>query len=472
MDEPGPDMNTARIRIERLTPEGQGLGRIGDGSGRGRVVFVPYTAPGDLVEAELLGVKPGYARARIRRLLEPGPGRVEPRCPHHFRPGPPSGERPCGGCDWQHLSPAAQLEAKRELIRDCLFRIAKLREPRVEETLPSPESWRYRNKVLIPFGVRGSRIVAGFYAPGTHRIVDFGDCHIQPEISVRATLRLKALAKELGWKIYDEDRNRGWLRHFYMRKNREGGALAALVTRTDDFPGRARFVSIMRSEFPEIRGLFQNVQPMRTSVVLGPKWIKLWGSMRLEERIGDVRLKVSPGAFLQVNTPACEVLYGVVRDFLCEGGFRPELVLDLYCGAGAIALWAAPYAHRVLGIDENRDAVSNARAHARANGVSNARFIAGKVESRLGPLGAALSDAEPGSAAAIVDPPRAGCTKSVLKTLRARALARVIYVSCNPATFARDADWLSRHGWTLKHVRPVDLFPQTSHVELAALFTR
>lgn len=465
-----PEGKPARVRVERMAPEGQGLGRLEGG----RVIFVPYAAPGDELEASVEGAQKGYARGRLLRVVKPGPGRVEPRCPIHFRPPGGKGRAApfCGGCSWQHLSAGAQLESKRELVRDCLFRIARVREPRVEPTRASPGSWRYRNKALVPFGLSGGRVVAGFYAPGSHAIVDFEDCLVQPELSVRLVLRVKALARELGWRVYDEDRQAGWLRHLFVRTNSAGEALAAVVSRTPEFPGRERFVAELRAGFPEIRGLFQNIQPRKTPVVLGPHWRKLWGADHLIERVGALRLRVSPAAFLQVNTPGAEVLYGTARELLLEGGFRPRLALDLYSGAGPIALWIAPDCGRVLGLEANRAAVADAEENARLNGIGNARFVSGAVESLLGRLGRELADAPPGSAAAVLDPPRAGCERAVLSAFRASALGRIVYVSCNPASFARDADRLGRMGWRLDRVVPVDMFPQTSHVELVARFTR
>lgn len=462
-----------KVRVERMTPEGQGLARP---EGGGRVVFIPYAAPGDLLEVETRKVSSGYARAEIKAILEPGPGRVEPRCPLHYRPPGPSGDpaRPpvCGGCDWQHLSLEAQLEAKRGLVLDCLARIGKLPQVPVEPVFPSPEPWRYRNKVQVPVGREGGRVVAGFYAPGSHRIVDFPDCLVQPELSVRLALKVKELAGALGWSPYDEASGTGWLRHAFARTTGEGKAMLALVTRTKDFPARERFVSAMREAFPELVSLFQNVQPMKTSVVLGPEWVKLWGEDRLEERLGPLRLGFSPGSFLQVNTPACEVLYEIALAELAQGGFRPELALDLYCGIGSISLWIAPAAGQVLGVEESRTAVEDARRNARANGVANVRFSAGRVETLLGEVRRALERAAPGKAAAVLDPPRAGVGEAALKCLRSPALARVVYVSCDPATFARDAAWLVKYGYRLSSVRPVDLFPQTSHVEIVARFDR
>ncbi|PCI31419.1 MAG: hypothetical protein COB53_13195, partial [Elusimicrobia bacterium] len=216
-----------KLKIDRMTPEGPGMARP---PGQ-RVHFVPYTAPGDTIEAVVRQSKSGYVRASMTKLLEAGPGRIEPRCVLHYSPAmAEAGKAPCGGCDWQHLSYATQLESKRTLVRDCLFRIAKLREPRVQAPLASPGEWRYRNKVLVPFGTAKGRLVAGFYSPGSRNIINFEDCLIQPEGSVAIVQAVKKLASEYKWKVYDEKRNGGWLRHLFVRTNAVGKSVAALVT--------------------------------------------------------------------------------------------------------------------------------------------------------------------------------------------------------------------------------------------------
>ncbi|MBI3299016.1 MAG: 23S rRNA (uracil(1939)-C(5))-methyltransferase RlmD [Elusimicrobia bacterium] len=457
-----------KLRIERVSPEGDGLGRP---DGGGKVFFVPHTAPGDVVEANVTKLEKGFARARVQALLQPGADRVTPRCPLHFQVEKPQ-TAACGGCDWQHLKASAQLEGKRSMVRDCLFRIAKLREPEVEPTLAAPLDWRYRNKVQVPFGMANGKVVAGFYASGTHRIIDMPDCLVQPELSVKIVLKVKELAGTLGWRIYDEDKGTGWLRHVYVRTNAAGKALAALVTRTEDFPNEERAIDLMREAFPDLVGLHQNVQREKTPVVLGRAWRKLWGEDKIEEKLGHLRLAVSPEAFMQVNTPATELLYALATEMLLSDGFKPSLVLDLYSGIGSIALWIAPKCGRVVGVEENRGAVEDAWANARLNGMTNVRFLPGSVETALGKIRKELNSMPHGVAAAVLDPPRAGCTKPVLKALTDPALGRIVYVSCNPATFARDADWLSRHGWRLARVKPVDLFPQTHHVESVGLFLR
>ncbi|MEK9144550.1 MAG: 23S rRNA (uracil(1939)-C(5))-methyltransferase RlmD, partial [Elusimicrobiota bacterium] len=377
--------------------------------------------------------------------------------------------------DWQHLDYAGQLEAKEELLRDCLRRIAKIPDPPVERTVPSPAQWRYRNKVLIPFQPpsEGSDMpAAGFYAPASHRVVGFEDCPVQTELSVRIIRRVRELSARLGWSAYDEKRHQGWLRHLLVRCAADGRALAAFVTRTPDFPRKDEALAALRADFPELAGLFQCVQPERTSVALGPEWKHLWGEDRLEERVGELRLRFSPSAFFQVNTAASELLFATAAEFATEGCAKLSLLLDLYCGVGPIALWLAAHAERVVGFEESREAIADAQANARLNGIRNARFICGRVETSLGRLRKELEGRPPGSACAVLDPPRAGCADAVLKAVSGACLGRLVYASCDPATFARDAGRLNRLGWKLARARPHDLFPQTSHVEAVGLFIR
>ncbi|HAM37029.1 MAG TPA: 23S rRNA (uracil(1939)-C(5))-methyltransferase RlmD [Elusimicrobia bacterium] len=455
------------VRVLRMAAEGEAVAKA---EGSPRVVFVAGGAPGDLCEVEVVAAKSSFARARLLRLIEPGPERIDPACPLHAAPGRPGPA--CGGCDWQHLRYDAQLKHKTSLIRDCLERIAKLKDIPVLEALASPKPWAYRNKVQVPFGPPppgSKRPSAGFYAAGSHRIVDFEACPVQPELSVRLACRVKDLAAEFDWPVYDPASGRGWLRHLFVRTNAQGQAAAALVTRTPDLPKAEPFISRMRAEFPQLVGLHQNVQPEKTSVILGPRWKCLWGSRAIEEKLGRFCFQASPGAFLQVNTEAAVLLYDAALAALSEGSPRWSTLLDLYCGVGTLALWLSGAAQKVVGIEENPDAVRDAWKNAERNRVRNARFRAGRAESLLPRL---AKDGLAAPCAAVVDPPRAGLTVPVLRFLTGTAIRRVVYVSCNPATFARDAAYLCRSGYKLLRVQPVDLFPQTSHVELVGLLDR
>lgn len=459
-------MSTATVIVERMAPEGPAIARA---PGSSRVIFVPHGVPGDRLEIELTLEKSSFARGRILKLLEPGVERREPPCALHYDP---SRARPaCGGCDWQQFKEEAQLRHKREIISDCLVRIAKLRDVAVEPVIPSPSVWGYRNKVQVPFtepAPGGTRPRAGFYATGSRDIVDMEDCPVQPELSVRVVRAIKDTYAKQNW-----GRQRGWLKHLYLRTNSRGEALAALVTRAKGFPGgssgQESFIAEMNKSFPEIVSLYQNIQPLETAVILGPDWIRLWGRRQLQETIGRFKFQASPGAFLQVNTPAAALLYDAALAALRHGGRTWETVLDLYCGVGTLSAWVASSVGRVVGVEENRDAVRDAYKNIELNGIKNARFSAGRAEALLPKLMKSLPGRE---LAALVDPPRAGLSVPVMRCLTAAPLRRLVYLSCDPATFARDAGYLTQAGYKLLRVAPFDLFPQTSHVELVGLFDR
>lgn len=459
-------MKTATVVVERMAPEGLAIARAPESS---RVIFVPHGVPGDHLEIELHSEKSSFARGRILKLSAPGAERREPPCPLHYDPS--RTRLACGGCDWQQLKDEAQLSHKREIILDCLSRIAKLREVDVMPVTPSPGLWGYRNKVQVPFAAPAAgstRPQAGFYASGSRAIVDMEDCPVQPELSVRIVRAVKDLYVSQNW-----SRQPGWLKHLFLRTNTQGEALVALVTRSRGFPGGSRgeesFVAEMRKAFPEIASLYQNIQPEDTAVILGRDWARLWGRRQLQEKIGRFIFQASPGAFLQVNTPAAALLYTAALAALLEGGKTWPAVLDLYCGVGTLSLWVASSVGRVTGVEENRDAVRDAYKNAELNGVKNARFSAGRAEAVLPRL---LKDAAGAAQAALVDPPRMGLSVPVLRCLTHSSLRRLVYLSCDPATFARDAGYLCQSGYKLHRVAPFDLFPQTSHVELVGLFDR
>jgi 23S rRNA (uracil1939-C5)-methyltransferase len=456
---------TLTVKVDAMAPAGDGLGRA---EGSARVVFVPGAAPGDRLEVEVFETKGSFARARIKRVLSAGPARIDPPCPHHAAPSRPGPA--CGGCGWQQIDYAAQLVQKRGIVVDCLKRIGKFAdaEALTGPTKPAPKPWGYRNKVQIPFGAGPNGPVMGFFSAGSRTIVDLRECPIQPDLSVRIALTVKKMALARGWSFYDDKTGRGWLRHLYLRTNAEGQAIVALVVTRSEFPDRETFAAELHANHPEVIGLHLNVQPERTSVVLGPEWRRLWGAREIEETLGRFHFTVSPGAFLQVNTPAAEVLYDEAKAAMREGGKKFPMGLDLYCGVGTLTLWLADTFPKILGVEENRDAVKDAYRNAERNGVRNARFKAGRAEAVLPKLGNEL----PAECAALVDPPRIGLSQPVRRFLTEKRIRRLVYVSCDPATFARDAGYLTHSGYVLRRVQPVDLFPQTPHVELVALLDR
>ncbi len=453
------------VKVDRMAPAGDGLAKA---EGSNRVVFVPGAAPGDRLEVEVFDAKSNFACARIKKVLSSGPERIDPPCRHHAAPSRPGPA--CGGCDWQHIAYESQLKHKRAVVVVCVARIGKFpdAEKIVLETLRTPKPFGYRNKVQIPFmpGPNGPRM--GFFSAGSREIVDMKECPIQPDLSARIALSVKEMAIARGWTYFDGKTGRGWLRHLYIRTNAEGRALVALVTTHQEFPDREVFSAELRARHPEIVGIHQNVNPERTSVVLGPVWRRLWGQRELEETLGRFRFAASPGAFLQVNTPGAEILYDAAKAAVKEGGKKFPVGLDLYCGVGTLTLWMADCYPRIIGVEENKDAINDAYRNAEHNRVRNARFKAGRAESVLPKLAAEL----PSEVCAVVDPPRVGLSQPVRRFLTDKKIKRLVYVSCDPATFARDAGFLCHSGYILRRVQPVDLFPQTSHVELVGLLDR
>ncbi|MCB4756591.1 MAG: 23S rRNA (uracil(1939)-C(5))-methyltransferase RlmD [Elusimicrobia bacterium] len=457
-------MTDAVINIDRLAPEGDGIGREEPGKAdRQMIAFVPYSLPGETLRCRLFDQRKTYGRWLPLELRRPSPSRVEPRCPLHFQPGRKS--LWCGGCDWQHMDVPSQRKFKRDLLLDCLRRIGGFSDVNISETVESPQEWRYRNKVQVPFGRSGRDLVAGFYAPESHRIVEFEDCVVQPESSVRIVLTVKSLAKKYKWAPYEEDRHRGWLRHLLIRTNRAGEALVTFVTSSADFPAQKRALEELRKAHPKIIGLHQNVQSSRSHVILGPRWVRLWGKDKIQEEMSGLKIGFRPGSFFQVNTGAAEKLY---LKALEEARLDKSMtVLDFYCGVGALTLLAAREAGSAIGVESVAEAVRDARENSQANGIGNAQFMALPVEDLFNGTSSLLEKLDPEKLVVILDPPRSGCGEGVTGGLVKLKPRRIVYVSCHPATLARDLKILGQ-AYQVIRITPVDLFPQTSHVEAVA----
>ncbi len=461
-----------KVTVEKLSLGGDGLARLD-----GLVLFIPYAAPGDDLEIEVTEKKKTFARARILQVLKPGPERVLPACHHYFFPSDGfykkgSGPEPCGGCDFQHLNYKAQMAAKTESLRETLLKIGKVSP----EILPAigmvpQEQWRYRNKVQVPLSKdeKTGRVVAGFYAAGSHRIVPFRDCLIHSESMVSFIHFVTAKMEE--WKLepYSEKTHRGWLRHVLLRQEiKSGKMLATFVTASDAFEKKEDWTAWIRKVFPQVTGICQNINKEKTNVILGKTWRTIHGKPDLTEELESLklRLKVSAGSFFQVNTRMGEKLYALVRDWAGKG----ELLLDLYCGVGGIALACAPNFKKILGAEENPSSVADAKENAALNGVTNCRFVCKDVRDFLSDFRPSTLNSQPSTV--ILDPPRSGCSPETLRRLLKCGPEKIIYVSCDPGTLARDLMFLARSGYPVKKVQPVDLFPQSSHVEAVALIEK
>lgn len=430
-----------------------GLGHSGEGVGRyeGLTLFVPGGAPGDRLEARVTEVKKNYAKAVLERVVEPSPHRVAPPCPV-------VGE--CGGCQLQHIAYPAQLDLKRQQVIDAVERLGKLSGVAVHPTLGMDEPWQYRNKAQFPFGFRSGKVVAGFFAPGTHRIVDIEQCDIQHPLGNQIMAEVKDLAHRFGVPIYDERTHRGVIRHVLARVGRgTGECMAVIVTNGPGLPRGKQIAEELMKRIPALVSVVQNINAEQTNVILGRKNHLLAGREYIIDFIGDLEFAISPLSFFQVNPAQTEVLYGKALEY--AGLTGQETVLDVYCGIGTISLFLARQAREVIGIEWVPPAIEDARENAERNSIGNARFICGDAAQEMPRL------AEQGVRphVIVVDPPRKGCDEPVLRAMADMGPRRIVYVSCNPASLARDLAILGELGYRTLEVQPVDMFPHTAHVE-------
>ncbi|MBK8574773.1 MAG: 23S rRNA (uracil(1939)-C(5))-methyltransferase RlmD [Elusimicrobia bacterium] len=458
------------VLLERLALGGDAVARLPsvDPSRPGQVVFVPFGAPGDRVIFSSLRKENSFARGWIGEITDPSPQRREPRCPLFFKPGR-APQQVCGGCDWQHLHSASQAEGKRTLLLETLQRVGKIAQPNVQETVSasSPDgAWRYRNKGLVPFARNAEgKIVAGFYAPGSHTVVPLENCPVQNERFDLAVRAAREWFAERDVSLYDPTTETGWLRHLLVRTASTGETLVAPVTTSSDGLDMAAFAHDLRKTCPFVTSVFHNINDRPGNVVLGPRWKLLAGKTHLEEKLLGLRFRLSPGAFFQVNHAMAEKLYTLAVDMAAVGAL--DVVWELYAGVGAMGQLLARKAKLVWAVEENAQAVRDGIESLELNKVPNVRFRQGQCELVLA---RALVKDKP--AVVLLDPPRAGCDKSVLKFVMRAGPQRIVYVSCDPGTLARDAQYLSTGGYHLKRSVPVDLFPQTAHIESVSLFER
>ena len=440
------------IRIERLGTSGEGVGRY-----ENFTVFIPQALPNERVLTVIEEVKKTYARGRIQKILQESPARVTPLCEIYDE---------CGGCQLQHLSYEEQLHAKRAQVVDALTHIGKLPQILVNETLRADAPWNYRNKMQFPIGLHKGRLVVGCFAQGSHRIINTENCHIQRSANNELANTVREVAEKLHIPVYNEDTHKGILRHIVGRVGRGNELMAVIVTATKQLPRAKDFVRLLRERLPHLVSVHQNIQTYRNNVIMGRDTELLWGRPTILDTLGRLNFHISPRSFFQVNTRQAERLYEQALTYADLHG--TETVIDAYCGTGTITLFLAQKARKVYGIEIVQPAILDARKNARDNHVKNAEFIVGDATAVM----PALYKQGIRPDVVVVDPPRAGCTEIVLRTFANMKPQRIVYVSCNPATLARDLAILKDLGYLAQEVQPVDLFPQTSHVENVCLLRK
>ncbi|MFC4711255.1 23S rRNA (uracil(1939)-C(5))-methyltransferase RlmD [Planococcus dechangensis] len=441
------------VYVEDLTHDGAGVAKVD-----GYPLFIKEALPGETVTVHVLKTLKSYGFAKLISIEEKSADRIDAPCPVF---------EICGGCQLQHLSYEGQLKYKEKVVRDAMARLGKLPDVPVHPVKGMDNPWRYRNKSQIPFGQEDGRVVAGFYQPRSHRIADTDICLIQTPEADTLMASLKRNLQDMGIEPYEEKTHRGMLRHVVIRKGRVTGELMiVLVTKKQKFPQAERAVELIRAALPAVTSIMQNVNSEKTNVIFGNETIKLWGKDIIEDRIGDVRFEISARSFYQVNPEQTEVLYGKALDY--AGLTGSETVIDAYCGIGTISLFLAQRAKFVMGVEIVPQAIEDAKRNADLNGFTNTLFEAGPAEEVIPRWYKDGKEAD----VLVVDPPRKGCDEALLQTMLEQKPDRIVYVSCNPATLARDLRILEDGGYRTQEVQPVDMFPQTTHVECVAWLTR
>lgn len=439
------------LEITGITSEGAGVGRVD-----GTVVFVPFSAVGDFAECRILKVCKSYAYAKIERLISPSGDRIEPGCPAYGS---------CGGCALRHISYEAELRAKAGFVKDAFERIGGF-DISPEPIISTGVTERWRNKAQLPVAEGKGGAVCGFYSKRSHRVVPTEDCKLEPSVFSDISREIIGYQREKGLSCYDEESGRGLLRHIYLRRGFHTGEIAVCLVvskPTGEYDG---LVKRLVEKFPDIAAVTLNINPKKTNVILGEKEEILYGNGAICDEICGVKVEISPKSFYQVNTEAAEAVYRKAAEYAdLRGG---ETLLDLYCGAGTIGLSLAKEAGRLIGVEEVAEAVKNARKNAELNGIGNAEFLegdAGKIAQELIGRGERPD-------VITVDPPRKGCDRTALEAMIKMRPKRIVMISCNPATAARDARYLCDRGYALARLCPADMFPRTAHVETVVLMSR
>ena len=439
------------LKIESLTLDGNGVGHAD-----GMAVFVPGTAPGDEIVAHLVKVKKRYAFARLESLVKASPDRVGNDCPAYPQ---------CGGCALRHISYEAELKMKADHVKDCFERIGHI-ETEVRP-IKHGQDLRYRNKAQYPLEEGKEGLKIGFYARRSHRVVDCRDCLLQPKSFEAIVNAFDKWIKKHNIPTYDEAEQKGLLRHIYIRQaHRTGQVMICPVINGKQLPFAEALIESLLKADPNIKSIVLNINTENTNVVLGEKSLTIWGSDYITDRLCGLDFRISPLSFYQVNTKGAEILYGQAAEY--AGLTGKETVLDLYCGAGTIGLCMADKAKEIIGVESVPQAVEDAKVNAQINNINNARFICADAAQAAEQLKAEGVNPD----VIILDPPRKGCAPELLHTVAQMNPGRIVYVSCDPATLARDCAIMKELGYETVEVTPVDMFPRTGHVECVVLMSR
>ena len=433
--------------------EGEGIAKIDNKY----PIFIEGALKGEKVKVRIVKVNKNFAYGKLMEVLEASEERVNPPCAIYKR---------CGGCKLQHASYKAQLDFKWDRVKDCVSKIGKLDPSIVKYPLGMEEPWRYRNKVQLPIGLINGEVKIGFFAPRSHDIIDMESCLIQDEIGDKVVKLTREWIEKFNIRPYNVDGEydeKGIVRHIMIRRGfTTNEVMVVLVTNGENLPHKEEFVDLMVKNIPGIKSVIQNINSKKTNVILGLESKTLWGEDTISDYIGDFRFNISPLSFFQVNPTQTEVLYGKALEYANLTG--NEEVFDAYCGTGTITLFLSQKAKKVYGVEIIPQAIDNAWINAKENKVENVEFFVGESEVVIPDLINKGVKAD----VVVVDPPRKGCDKKLLDAITNINAKKIVYVSCDPSTLGRDLQVLEENGYKTLEVQPVDMFPNTSHVENVA----
>lgn len=442
-----------QLEINSLSSDGNGVGRY-----EGMAVFVPKTAAGDVISCRIVKVCKKYAFGITDKIIFPSKDRTDSRYCKVFGK--------CGGCIYRHISYAAETAAKEKIVKDAFVHLGKLDIP-FDETIPCENTEHYRNKAQYPLTYENGRAVYGFYAARSHRVIPCGECGLQPAVFSQIADDICGYAVSRKISVYDEQNGKGLIRHIYLRRGHYSGEIMVCIVVSRPAEKQLNGIcGLLTEKYKDIKSIVMNINPDRTNVIMGEKCVTLWGNDRIADTMCGNKIFISPLSFYQVNTPQAEKLYAKAIEY--AGLTGKETVLDLYCGTGTVGLYAARYAGRVIGCEIIPQAVENARENAAANNISNIEFFCGDA----GAVASRLADKNTSPDVIITDPPRKGCDEKTLLSMVRMSPERIVMISCNPATAAKDAAFLAENGYSPVKVSAVDMFPGTGHVETVCLMSR
>ncbi|MGU8597747.1 23S rRNA (uracil(1939)-C(5))-methyltransferase RlmD [Clostridium perfringens] len=437
--------------------EGEGIAKIDNKY----PIFIEGALKGEKVKVRIVKVNKNFAYGKLMEVLEASEERVNPPCAIYKR---------CGGCKLQHASYKAQLDFKWDRVKDCVSKIGKLDPSIVKYPLGMEEPWRYRNKVQLPIGLINGEVKIGFFAPRSHDIIDMESCLIQDEIGDKVVKLTREWIEKFNIRPYNVDGEydeKGIVRHIMIRRGfTTNEVMVVLVTNGEKLPHKEEFVDLMVKNIPGIKSIIQNINSKKTNVILGLESKTLWGEDTISDYIGDFRFNISPLSFFQVNPIQTEVLYGKALEYANLTG--NEEVFDAYCGTGTITLFLSQRAKKVYGVEIIPQAIDNAWINAKENKVENVEFFVGESEVVIPDLINKGVKAD----VVVVDPPRKGCDKKLLDAITNIDAKKIVYVSCDPSTLGRDLQVLEENGYKTLEVQPVDMFPNTAHIECCVLLKK